>query len=149
MLRTGSIGDTSIDRLLIVLGVAAGVAAGVFACRAWTASRFERLRAATLWDALGEAPRGGPVVVAFSTASCGVCRTAQKPALRALAARIENVRIIEIDAGQRPEVARTFGVVTVPTTVLLGKDGNLIAANNGFAPLERLLDQLGAVASAA
>ena len=87
--------------------------------------------------------RGRPTVVAFSTPSCAACHTAQKPALAALEAlRPGAVRILEVDAAARPEVAHRFGVMTVPSTAVLGGDGRLTALNQGFANAEQLAGQL-------
>ncbi|MBJ7600070.1 thioredoxin family protein [Candidatus Nephthysia bennettiae] len=83
-------------------------------------------------------------MVAFSTPSCAACHTAQRPALTQLEARTGGaVRVIEVDAAHRPEVARTFGVLTVPTTAILDPDGRVTALNNGFAPTDRLAAQVG------
>jgi thioredoxin-like negative regulator of GroEL len=88
-------------------------------------------------------------VVAFSTPSCAACHTAQKPALAQLESRAEGaVRVLEVDAADRPEVARQFGVLTVPTTAILDPTGRLIAINSGFAPTARLAAQLGVKLSA-
>src|SRR5215471_6819499 len=111
---------------------------------AW--QRFERLRAAgrdALWESLGTAPDGRPTVVAFSTPGCTACWTAQKPALAALLQRARNgVRVIEVDAAEQPQVARTFGVLTVPATVVLDQSGGVLAANQGFATADQLAAQL-------
>jgi thioredoxin-like negative regulator of GroEL len=83
-------------------------------------------------------------VVAFSTPSCAACHTAQRPALAQLESRAQGaVRVLEVDAAARPEVARKFGVLTVPTTAILDPSGRLTALNNGFAPLSRLAEQVG------
>jgi len=101
-----------------------------------------RLRRRPLWDSLGQRPDGRPLIVAFSTASCGVCRSAQKPALRRLAAEMTGIQVLEVDAGERPELARAFGVVTVPTTVVFAASGEVVAANHGYTPSDRLREQI-------
>jgi thioredoxin-like negative regulator of GroEL len=89
-------------------------------------------------------PDGRPAVVAFSTPSCAACRTAQRPALAALEERAHGqVRVVHVDAADRPDVARAFGVMTVPATVVLDAPGAVVAANQGFATTERLAEQLG------
>jgi thioredoxin-like negative regulator of GroEL len=52
------------------------------------------------------------------------------------------VRVIRIDASRQPHVARAFGVVTVPSTVILEPAGRVVAINQGFAPSTRLIEQL-------
>jgi hypothetical protein len=51
--------------------------------------------------------------------------------------------VIPVDAARRPEVARAFGILTVPSTVVIGAAGKqIVAINQGFAPSGRLLEQL-------
>jgi hypothetical protein len=52
------------------------------------------------------------------------------------------VRVIEVDASARPDVASRFGVLTAPTTVVLEPDGRVRALNHGFAGADRLASQL-------
>jgi thioredoxin-like negative regulator of GroEL len=135
------------DRVLVLAAVALGVAALVLAGRTLASRRLRRLTAggqARLWTALGADPDGRPTVVVFSTPSCAACWTAQKPALAALEERTSGgVRVIQIDAAARPDVARTFGIMTVPSTVVLDRRGDVVAANQGFATADRLAGQVG------
>jgi thioredoxin-like negative regulator of GroEL len=136
-----------VDRVLVLAAVAVLVAALVVGGRALAARRLRGLRdaaPAALWAALESEPDGRPTVVAFSTPSCAACRTAQRPALAALEARAGGrVRVLHVDAAARPEVARTFGVMTVPATTVLDERGAVVAANQGFATWDRLAGQLG------
>jgi thioredoxin-like negative regulator of GroEL len=136
-----------VDRILVVTAVAVLVAALVVGGRRVAARRLRRLREAlpaALWGALESEPDGRPTVVAFSTPSCIACHTAQRPALEALAARADGgVRVIHVDVAARPEVARAFGVMTVPATTVLDERGAVVAANQGFATVETLEVQLG------
>ena len=101
------------------------------------------LAPAELWTALGDAPDGRPTVVAFSTPSCIACRATQRPALAALEERARGrVRVLHVDAASRPEVARAFGILTVPATVVLDAGGVVQAANQGFATTEKLAAQV-------
>ena len=118
------------------------------AVRAWNGRRRRRLlatsNAAPFWDSLGEAPDGRPTLVTFSTPSCAACRRAQAPAVSAVEQRLgaSEVRVIRVDAALRPEIARAFGVQTVPSTVVLAPAGRVVAVNQGFAPSRRLVEQL-------
>jgi thioredoxin-like negative regulator of GroEL len=136
-----------LNRLVILAAVVVGLALLVVAARVLARRRLRQARALPgeeIWQALGAAPDGRPAVVAFSTPSCAACHTAQKPALAQLERRAEGaVRVFEVDAADRPEVARKFGVLTVPTTAILDPSGRLTALNNGFAPLSRLAEQVG------
>lgn len=135
------------ERVLILAGLAGLVLALLVSGRLLARRRRRQLRNLStdvLWDALGSGPDGRPSVVVFSTPRCTACWTAQKPALAALEERASGrVRVIEIDAGEQPEVARVFGVLTVPATVVLGESGAVLAANQGFATTDALAAQLG------
>jgi thioredoxin-like negative regulator of GroEL len=136
-----------VDRVLVVTGAAVLVAAVVVGGRLLAARRLRRLREAApaaLWAALESEPDGRATVVAFSTPSCIACRTSQRPALAALEARAcGRVRVVHVDAAARPEVARVFGVMTVPATTVLDERGAVVAANQGFATTDTLAGQLG------
>jgi len=133
------------ERLAIVVLVAVALAVTVVVGRRWNASRVATLTsAAPLWEALGETPDGRRAVVAFSTPSCAACHTAQAPAIQLAEQQLgaSSVRVIRVDASRQPEVARAFGVLTVPSTVVLEPAGRVVAVNQGFAPSRRLIEQL-------
>jgi thioredoxin-like negative regulator of GroEL len=133
-------------RLLILGLVVLAVTIAVMLARRWNARHSRALASsgASLWDALGEQPDGRRALVAFSTPSCAACHTAQAPAIQAAAARlgVDTVRVIRVDASQQPAVARAFGIMTVPSTVVLEPAGRVVALNQGFAPSGRLVQQL-------
>jgi thioredoxin-like negative regulator of GroEL len=125
------------DRLLILLALTGGFLVLVLGARALAHSRTlsaQELTAAEVWKALDAQPDGRPAVVFFKTPSCAECATQR--------ALLTNVRVIEVDASQRPEVATRFGVLTAPTTVVLAADGRVRAVNHGFAGPDRLAAQL-------
>lgn len=125
------------DRLLVLAVVALGLAFLVLGARALAGARTRRARAlapAEVWQALETRPDGHPAVVLFSTPSCAECATQR--------ALLGDVRVIEVDASARPEVAARFGVLTAPTTAILDAEGRVRALNHGFAGAERLAAQL-------
>jgi len=137
-----------LDRLALLVVLGALLVVAVLAVRAWNGQRLRKLlatsNAAPFWDSLGEAPDGRPTLVTFSTPSCAACRSAQAPAVSAVEQHLgaTEVRVIRVDAAQRPEIARAFGVQTVPSTVVLAPAGRIVAVNQGFAPSRRLVEQL-------
>lgn len=135
------------ERVLVLAAVVVLMGALVVGGRLLAARRLRTLRsqgAGRLWDALRAEPDGRPAVVAFSTPSCAACHTAQRPALMALEERTGGrVRIVHVNAAERPRVARAFGVMTVPATVVLDAAGMVLAANQGFATTETLAEQVG------
>jgi thiol-disulfide isomerase/thioredoxin len=135
------------DRTLILAGLVVAVAFATIVVRIWVGNRDRRREAApadSLWNALEARPDGRLTIVAFSTPSCAVCKSAQVPALDALVDRLgpASVRVIQVNAAEHPQVAAAFGILTVPTTVVLANDGRVATTNNGFAPLDRLARQL-------
>jgi thioredoxin-like negative regulator of GroEL len=139
-----------LERLAVLFALAAVVVLAVVLMRAWNARRLRGVRRASsanatpFWESLGEAPDGRATLVTFSTPSCAACHTAQAPAVRVVEQHLgaSEVRVIRVDAAQRPEVARAFGVQTVPSTVVLAPAGRVVAVNQGFAPSRRLVEQL-------
>jgi thioredoxin 1 len=65
----------------------------------------------------------GPAVVQFTTETCAPCKAAA-PRLQDAADRAR-VPFEQIDVGRRPEVARTYGIRTVPTIAVTGRNGRV------------------------
>jgi thiol-disulfide isomerase/thioredoxin len=84
-----------------------------------------------------------PSILYFTGESCTICHTAQRPALRALAAGIDPaIKIREIDIAVEPELARRYRVMSLPTTIVLDGSGQVTEINVGFANGELLHRQL-------
>lgn len=135
-----------VERLILVTLLAVAVAVAIAAVRTWTTLRAQQLRARLpAWDALGDKPDGRATLIAFSSPSCAACHAAQAPAIDHAEKRhgANQVRVINVDVAGQPHVAKAFGVMTVPSTVLIGADGRqIVAINHGFASSTRLLEQL-------
>ena len=136
-----------LERLVILGILIVLVVLAVVVVRAWTRARAGRLTRGSpepLWRQLGTTPDGRQTVIAFSTPACAACHTAQRPALELLEQQlgVQSVRVIHVDAARQPEVARVFGVLTVPSTVVLAQSGYVAAVNQGFTPAPRLAAQL-------
>jgi thiol-disulfide isomerase/thioredoxin len=113
-----------------VVGAVVLAAAGLETFRAWRARR--------LTAGATNSPAGEPYIVYFTGESCTVCRTHQEPAL----ARLAGVRIDKVDAVAERELAERFHVYTLPTTVVIGRDGVAAHVNYGYAPSPKLERQL-------
>ena len=88
-------------------------------------------------------PPNKPVIVYFTTPDCAPCKTIQRPALKQLSALMgENLEVVEIDASEQPDLARTWGVMSVPTTFLLDAHGEARYVNHGVTRAEKLMEQL-------
>jgi thioredoxin-like negative regulator of GroEL len=136
-----------VERVLVLFALAAATTAAIVLVRAWSRRRIQGLTqtaGAEAWANLGEAPDGRRALVSFSTPSCAACHTSQAPAVNAVESQLgpAAVRVIKIDAARQRDVARAFGVLTVPSTIVLTPSGQVVAVNQGFAPSRRLVEQL-------
>lgn len=84
-----------------------------------------------------------PVIVYFTTPDCAPCKTVQRPALsRVMQLLGDSLEVVEIDATQRPDLAKQWGVMSVPTTFLLDARGEARYVNNGVTRAEKLMEQI-------
>jgi thiol-disulfide isomerase/thioredoxin len=87
-----------------------------------------------------------PVLVYFTTPDCAPCKTVQRPAIeRVLNLLGETLEVVEINAYEQPDLARTWGVLSVPTTFVIDERGKARYVNNGVARAEKLLEQIQAL----
>ena len=87
-----------------------------------------------------------PVIVYFTTPDCVPCKTVQRPALDKVRTLLgEKLQVIEIDASERPDLAKRWGVMSVPTTFLLDASGEARYVNHGVARAEKLMEQIQAL----
>ena len=78
-----------------------------------------------------------PVLLDFFATWCGPCRMLA-PVLEELAAENPGFRIAKVDVDENPELARQFGIMTVPTLVVM-KDGEPVRRASGVRPKAALL----------
>jgi len=87
-----------------------------------------------------------PVLNYFTTPDCAPCKTVQRPAIDRVSDLLgEKLEVVEIDATERPDLAKTWGVLSVPTTFVLDVHGEARYVNNGIARAEKLLEQIQAL----
>ena len=128
--------------ILLRFGLALGIIAlGLFAY--WLINQRLLVRAQNNVHALFGTWPDKPVIVYFTTPDCVPCKTIQRPALNKLSSLMgDKLEVIEIDATQRPDLAKQWGVMSVPTTFLLNARGEARYVNNGVARVEQLTEQL-------
>jgi hypothetical protein len=69
---------------------------------------------------LGAPPSGGEIVVEFTHPLCTDCRSLEA------ALRAEGRTVVTVDVSRRPELARKYGVVLVPTAVAVTASGAVL-----------------------
>jgi len=91
-----------------------------------------------------------PTIVYFWSDGCSVCRNAQRPVLERMVAEYgsDQLAVITYSVDESPEIAREWGVRTLPTTFVLDSTGATRYVNNGFVALPILRRQLQETATA-
>lgn len=132
-----------LERAIGLLVFALTLAAGVALWRLYAAHQVRRLGQSHLPAQLAALTLPGqPAVLYFTTATCAQCRLQQAPALAQVQARRQDVKLVKLDAADQRELADFYHVMTVPTTVVLDRQGRPVAVNHGLATPDRLLAQL-------
>ena len=89
---------------------------------------------------------GRPALVYFSSPTCVPCRTIQRPAVERLGAQFGTaIQVLEYDTTVRSDLAEQWGILSVPTTILLSADGTPRRINHGVVPEAKLRLQVEAL----
>lgn len=76
----------------------------------------------------------GLVLVDFYATWCGPCKM-MHPVIDSVVKENSNLKVLKIDVDQNEELARIYGVMSIPTLILF-KDGNMVEKKLGFTPKE-------------
>jgi thiol-disulfide isomerase/thioredoxin len=98
-----------------------------------------RLSAADLGSELG----GRATLVQFSSAFCAPCRATRR-VLGEVAAMVDGVRHVEIDAESRLDLVRRLGVLRTPTVLVLDEGGRIVRRGSGQPRKADVIAALGA-----
>ncbi len=129
-----------LERVLWALAIVAmGVALYLLWQRAHLAWVRRRVRPATQ-------PDGRPTLLYFSTPGCAPCWSLQAPAVAQVEDALgEAIRVVRVDALLQPDEAARWGVLSVPTTIILDHRGELRYFNHGYVTAEVLKRQISAL----
>ena len=117
------------ERLAIVLFVLIIVAIGMRLVR-----RRGIQRAQNAMQRLGITP-GIPTIVYFWSPRCHACRNAQKPILERIVEEYgeKYLQLISYDVDESSDMAKAWGVMTIPTTFIIDQSGEVLFVNSGLA----------------
>lgn len=82
-----------------------------------------------------------PVLIDFFAAWCGPCRMVS-PIVDEIAEERADVKVCKVDVDQESELASRFGVMSIPTLVVV-KNGEVTDQNIGAVPKDAILRMIG------
>ncbi len=86
---------------------------------------------------------GKPTILYFTTPDCAPCKTIQRPALHKVKSRLgDSLQIVEVNAYEQPDLAKEWGVLSVPTTFIIDASGRPRHVNHGVTSAEGLIEQV-------
>lgn len=85
-------------------------------------------------------------LVQFSSAFCSPCR-ATRVLLNDIAAKVDGVVTVDIDAEEHLDLVRRLGVMRTPTVLVLDADGAISTRASGLPRREQVLAALGQAVS--
>ena len=84
-----------------------------------------------------------PALLVFTSPTCAPCKLQQLPIVdRVLVDWHDKIDCNLVDVAERPEVATQYGVWSVPTTIVLDAQRQVIAINQGVVYEKKLREQL-------
>jgi thioredoxin 1 len=126
-----------IERIIVVMGVMAVIGLLWLAWNLYKGLLVRRIR-----HVAGQ-NRGKPTLLYFTADYCTTCRLRQTPVIQELAGRLGNYVAVEAyDVKENPDLVKKYKVLTLPTTIVINREGQVNAVNYGLTPLGKLEQQL-------
>lgn len=109
----------------------------------WLATRVILARARAASRSTHYTSYGSPSILYFTTPDCIPCKTIQRPALEKVKNTLgEQFKVVTVNAYEQPDIAKKWGVLSVPTTIILDARGTPRHVNFGATAADKLLKQL-------
>jgi len=81
-----------------------------------------------------------PVLIDFFATWCGPCKMLA-PIIEQIANEKDDIKVVKIDVDQEMELARQFGIMSIPTLIVI-KDGKVANTSLGYKSKEAILNMI-------